>query len=402
MVIDIDDPLERTGELLGEQNYEDFLLEGDPDFEWHVPRDEWQALAINYTSGTTGNPKGVVYHHRGAFLNAVADLMAFGLNRSSVYLWTLPMFHCNGWSFTWAVTAAVGTHVCLRKSDPAVVFQVIQELQITHMCGAPIVLNSLIHAPQGSNVKLSHTVVVGTGGSAPPSTVIAAMEDMGFRVVHLYGMTETYGPSSICAWQDAWDKMGRKDKAAKIVRQGVRYPMVANLIVADPQTMEPVPLDGTTVGEIMVQDNTTMKGYLKNPDATREAFDGGWLRSGDLAVIHSDGYIEIKDRSKDIIISSGETISSLEVEEILHRHPKIMEVAVVAKPDETWGETPCAFVTLKPGVRQTSQEEIIQWCLMNMPRFKVPRKVEFGPLPKTATGKVQKFALREIARKFEP
>ena len=400
LVIDIDDPLAEDGELLGEQNYEVFLQGGDRDFEWQPPADEWQALALNYTSGTTGNPKGVVYHHRGAFLNAVADLMAFGLNKASVYLWTLPMFHCNGWSFTWAVTAAAGTHICLRRADPAVIFQMIHEYRVTHMCGAPTVLSSLIHAPQESKIKFHRTIHVATGGSAPPSPVIAAMEDMGFRVVHLYGMTETYGPSSICVWQEMWDQIGQEEKAARIARQGVRYPMVANLKVADPQTMEAVPPDGSTVGEIMVKGNTTMKGYLKNPGATREAFDGGWLRSGDLAVMHPDGYMEIKDRSKDIIISGGENISSLEVEEVLYRHPKVLEAAVVAKPDEKWGETPCAFVALKPDIQQATPDEIIQWCRSNMAHFKAPKTVVFGPLPKTSTGKVQKFALRERARRL--
>ena len=402
LVIDIDDPLAEGGELLGEQDYEAFLQGGEPDFEWRPPADEWQALALNYTSGTTGNPKGVVYHHRGAFLNAMADLMAFGLDKASVYLWTLPMFHCNGWSFTWAVTAAAGTHLCLRRADPATIFQMIQKHLVTHMCGAPIVLSSLIHAPQELKVQFRHRVHVATGGSAPPRTVIAAMEDMGFRVVHLYGMTETYGPSSICAWQDTWDRMGLEERAARIARQGVRYPMVANLKVADPQTMKPVPADGSTVGEIMVQGNTTMKGYLKNPGATKEAFDGGWLRSGDLAVMHPDGYMEIKDRSKDIILSGGENISSLEVEEVLYRHPKVMEAAVVAKADEKWGETPCAFVALKPGVQHATPGEIIQWCRSSMAHFKVPSTVVFGPLPKTSTGKVQKFALRERARSQGP
>ncbi|MFQ5875129.1 MAG: AMP-binding protein, partial [Dehalococcoidia bacterium] len=397
LVIDIDDPLFQGGELLGEEEYEAFLEEGDPDFEWHPPQDEWQALALNYTSGTTGNPKGVVYHHRGAFLNALGNVIVFGLDGESVYLWTLPMFHCNGWAYIWAVTAVVATHVCLRKVDPAFIFPMIKEHRVTHMCGAPIVLNMLIHAPEEMKVKFDHIVEVATGGAAPPSTVITAMESIGFRVTHLYGLTETYGPASVCSWQGSWDGLSPADKAARMARQGVRYPTLAFLTVADPQTLVPVPADGETIGEVIMRGNTVMKGYLKNPNATGEAFQGDWFRSGDLGVVHPDGYMEIKDRSKDIIISGGENISSLEVEEVLYKHPKVMEAAVVAKPDEKWGETPCAFIDLKPDAGEATVDEIIQWCHDNMAHFKVPKTVMFGPLPKTSTGKIQKFALRETA-----
>jgi len=397
LVIDIDDPMAKGGDLLGEKDYEAFLSEGDPDFEWQPPRDEWQALGLNYTSGTTGNPKGVVYHHRGAFLNSVGNIMAFGLSPDSAYLWTLPMFHCNGWTFTWAVTAAGGTHVCMRGVDPAAVFANIRENGVTHMCAAPIVLNTLVHAPDSVKHSFDRTVEVATGGSAPPSTVIASMEGMGFRVTHLYGLTETYGPSSVCAWQPEWDGLPLFEKAAKISRQGVRYPTVTSLMVADPESMSPVPADAETVGEVMVRGNAVMKGYLKNPSATGKAFEGGWLRTGDMAVLHPDGYMEVKDRSKDIIISGGENISSLEVEEVLYRHPEVMEAAVVARPDDTWGETPCAFVTLKPE-RSATAAEVIAWCRENMTHYKAPKTVVFGPLPKTATGKVLKYELRERAR----
>ena len=400
LVVDIDDPLGHGGDLLGELDYEALLSEGDPDFEWRLPEDEWEALSLNYTSGTTGNPKGVVYHHRGAFLNAVGNAMVFGLNRDSVYLWTLPMFHCNGWTYTWAVTAAAGTHVCLRRPDPAAIFEMARKHGVTHMCAAPIVLNTIVHAPEEVKRAFAHTVEVATGGSAPPSTVIAAMEEMGFRVTHLYGLTETYGPASVCAWQDRWDGLPAPDKAVKLSRQGVRYPVHSALRVVDSQTGRPVPADEATIGEVMVRGNTVMKGYLKNPAATAEAFEGGWLRTGDLAVMHPDGYIEVKDRSKDIIISGGENISSLEVEEVLYRHPKVMEAAVVAKPDETWGESVCAFVTLAPDGDGATPEELIGWCRDNMAHFKAPKTVVFGPLPKTATGKIQKYELRTRAAKM--
>ena len=400
LVVDIDDPLGEGGELLGELDYEALLKEGGPDFDWRPPDDEWQALSLNYTSGTTGNPKGVVYHHRGAFLNALGNVMVFGLTKESVYLWTLPMFHCNGWTYTWGVTAAAGTHVCLRRPDPAAIFGMIRKHGVTHMCAAPIVLNTMVHAPEEAKQVFDHTVELATGGSAPPSTVIAAMENMGFRVTHLYGLTETYGPASVCAWQEGWDELPATDKAVRLSRQGARYPTLAALTIADPQTAAPVPADAATIGEAMVRGNTVMKGYLKNPAATAEAFEGGWLHTGDLAVMHPDGYMEIKDRSKDIIISGGENISSLEVEEVLYRNPQVMEAAVVARPDETWGESVCAFVTLKPDAEDTTADDLIAWCRDNMAHFKAPRTVVFGPLPKTATGKILKYELRNRAEEI--
>jgi fatty-acyl-CoA synthase len=396
-VIDIDDPLHTGGKLLGEKNYEAFLDEGDPEFDWRGPSDEWRAICLLYTSGTTGDPKGVVYHHRGAYLNALGNALAFGLGPRSVYLWTLPMFHCSGWTYTWAVTAAGATHVCLRRVDPALIFPAIKRHRVTHMCGAPIVMTMLIHAPDEVKERFDHTVEMATGGAAPPSAVIAAMEAMGFRVTHLYGLTESYGPATLCAWQPEWDRLGLDERAAAMARQGIGYPTLEGLMVADPQTMKPVARDGKTMGEVMLRGNTVMKGYLKNPRATRSAFKGGWFHSGDLAVWHPDNYIEIKDRSKDIIISGGENISSLEIEEILYRHPSVMEAAVVAKPDSKWGEVPCAFVTLKPGASAVSETEIVQWCRDNLAGFKVPKHVVFGPLPKTSTGKIQKYALRERA-----
>lgn len=397
LVIDIDDPLYEGGELLGEKDYEAFIEEGSPTFEWTRPDDEWQAIALNYTSGTTGNPKGVVYHHRGAFLNAMGNSKMFGLDRNAVYLWTLPMFHCNGWCFTWTVTEVAGTHVCLRRVDPELIFPMIQQHNVTHMCGAPIVLNMLVHAPDSVKIKFDQTIEVATGGAAPPSAVIAAMERMGFKVTHLYGLTETYGPATLCAWQDEWADLKLEAKASKMARQGVVYPTLGEVAIIDPETMERCPRDGETMGEIMFRGNTVMKGYLKNPKASEEAFGGGWFHSGDLAVMHPDGYIEIKDRSKDIIISGGENISSLEVEETLYQHLDVMEAAVVAKPDEKWGETPCAFVTLKPGAGAVSEADIIKWCRENLAHYKAPRTVIFGELPKTSTGKIQKYVLRAQA-----
>ncbi len=397
-VIDILDPAE-PGEPLGEMDYEAFLETGDPDFPWRLPEDEWRALSLCYTSGTTGNPKGVVYHHRGAYLNALGNALVLGLRPDSVYLWTLPMFHCNGWTYTWGVTAVGATHLCLRKVDPARIFALVAEEGVTHMCGAPIVLNMLIHAPDSVKRKFAQRVEVATGGAAPPSAVIEAMEAMGFHVTHLYGLTETYGPSTVCVEQPGWRELPVPDRAAKVARQGVAYPTLGELQVADPETLEPVPADGRTIGEIMLRGHTIMKGYVKNPGATAEAFRGGWYHTGDLAVMHPDGYAEVKDRSKDIIISGGENISSLEVEEVLYRHPAVMEAAVVAKPDPTWGETPCAFVAPKAGARVTA-EEIIAFCRANMAGYKVPKTVVFGELPKTSTGKIQKFELRERARRL--
>jgi fatty-acyl-CoA synthase len=402
VVIDIDDPLHEGGALIGEMDYEAFLATGDPAAPWSPPADEWQAIALNYTSGTTGNPKGVVYHHRGAFLNAMGNVISFGVGEKSVYLWTLPMFHCNGWTYTWAVTAACGTHVCLRRVDPALIFPAIAEQGVTHLCGAPIVLNMLVHAPDAVKRPFPQVVEVATGGAAPPSTVIANMERMGFRVTHLYGLTESYGPSTMCAWQEDWGVLPLEEKAAKMARQGVGHVCVEGARVVDPATMQDVPRDGETVGELMLRSNTIMKGYLKNPNATADAFQGGWFRTGDLCVMHPDGYAEVKDRSKDIIISGGENISSLEVEEVLYKHPQVLEAAVVARPDEKWGETPCAFVTPKPGAEgQVTAEAIIAFCRENMARYKVPRTVVFGPLPKTSTGKIQKFVLRERAKEIE-
>jgi fatty-acyl-CoA synthase len=398
-VIDIDDALAEGGELLGETDYESFIAGGDPAFDgW--PDDEWDAICLNYTSGTTGNPKGVVYHHRGAFLNALGNVAVWGLNRKTVYLWTLPMFHCNGWCFTWAVTAAAGTHVCLRNVDTAKVFPMIRDHGVNLVCGAPIVLNMLVHAPDDHKVAFEQEVDVYTGGAAPPSAIIAAMERMGFNVVHAYGLTETYGPSTFCAWQDEWDELDLDARAEKMARQGVRCQTLFEQTVMDPETMTPVPADGETIGEVMVRSNTVMKGYLKNPEATEAAFAGGWFHSGDLGVMHPDNYIEIKDRSKDIIISGGENISSLEVEETLYKHPAVMEAAVVAKPDDTWGETPCAFVTLKPGAAEVAADDVIGFCRDHMAHYKAPKTVVFGPLPKTSTGKIQKYVLREKVKEI--
>jgi fatty-acyl-CoA synthase len=396
-VIDIDDPLHEGGRRLGEKDYEAFLGEGDPAFAWRPPADEWEAICLLYTSGTTGDPKGVVYHHRGAYLNALGNALTFGLSARAVYLWTLPMFHCSGWTYTWAVTAVGGTHVCLRRVDPALIFPAIARHGVTHMCGAPVVMTMLIHAPSEVKQRFAHTVEIATGGAAPPSTVIADMEAMGFRVTHLYGLTESYGPATFCAWQAPWDALPLSERTARMARQGVGYPTAEGLMVADPATLAPVPRDGTTLGEVMLRGNTLMKGYLKNPRATETAFGGGWFHTGDLAVWHPDGYIEIKDRSKDVIISGGENISSLEVEEALYKHPAVMEAAVVARPDLTWGETPCAFVTLKPGASATA-EDIVAFLREAIAHYKVPRHVVFGPLPKTSTGKIQKFVLRERAK----
>ena len=398
VVIDIDDPLCESGERIGEKDYEAFIDEGSPEFEYRLPDDEWQAISLGYTSGTTGNPKGVVCHHRGAYLNAVGQMLAFGIGAGSRYLWTLPMFHCNGWTYTWGVTAAGGTHVCLRAVDPALIFSLIEEHGVTHMCGAPVVLNLLLHAPDSVKRQFAHIVEVATGGAAPPSAVIEGMSEMGFNVTHLYGLTETYGPATVCAWQEAWGALDMEGRAGRMARQGVPYHTMHAMMVADGETMAETPRDGETIGELMLRGNTVMRGYLKNPEATEEAFRGGWFHTGDLAVRHPDGYVEMKDRAKDIIISGGENISSLEVEECLFRHPNIMEAAVVARPDEHWGETVCAFVTPRDGAGDLTEEEVVAWCRDRIARYKTPRTVVFGPLPKTSTGKIQKFVLRERAK----
>lgn len=401
LVVDIDDALASSREKIGTLEYEEWISSGDASFAFPGPADEWDSCALLYTSGTTGDPKGVVYHHRGAYLNALGNVVSFGLTPRSVYLWTLPMFHCSGWTYTWAVTAVGATHVCLRKVDPALIFPAIVEHGVTHLCGAPIVLNLLVHAPEAVKRRLGHRVEVATGGAAPPSAIIAAMEKMGFNVTHLYGLTESYGPATLCAWQEDWDGKPLDDRAVMMARQGVRYPTLEGLQVGDPATSRPVPRDGKTMGEVMLRGNTIMKGYLKNPVATGDAFRDGWYHTGDLGVWHPDGYVEIKDRSKDIIISGGENISSLEVEECLYRHPGVMEAAVVARPDAKWGETPCAFVSLKPDATDVKAADIIAWCRDHLAGFKVPKTVIFGELPKTSTGKIQKYVLRQRARMLE-
>ena len=399
LVVGIDDPLYDQGQLIGQIEYEALLAEGDEDYAWPMPQNEWQAISLNYTSGTTGNPKGVVYHHRGAHLNALSNAMAWDMQRFPVYLWTLPMFHCNGWCFPWALAAYVGTSVTLRHVRAELIYPLIAEHRVDHFCAAPIVLNMLANAPAELKALKRHPVKVMTAGAAPPAAVLENMEAQGFLVTHGYGLTETYGPSVFCDWKEEWNAEPAEKRASLASRQGVRGPLLDQLMVAHPQTLEPVPRDGQTIGEIMMRGNVVMKGYLKNPSATAEAFAGGWFHSGDLAVWHPDGYVEIKDRSKDIIISGGENISSIEVEDVLYRHPQILEASVVAMPSEKWGETPCAFVTLKPG-QSLSAEELIDFCRQRMAHFKVPGRVVFSELPKTSTGKVQKFLLRERARQL--
>ncbi|QHF01172.1 MULTISPECIES: acyl-CoA synthetase [Pseudomonas syringae group] len=398
LLIDVDDPEYGEGRPLSELDYDALLAAGDPDFEWQWPQDEWAPISLNYTSGTTGDPKGVVYHHRGAYLNAIGNQMAWGMGLHPVYLWTLPMFHCNGWCYPWTITAQAGTHVFLRRVDPQKIITLISQHTVSHLCGAPIVLNALANLPNAADVAFGHAVNAMTAGAAPPARVIASVEAMGICITHAYGLTETYGPVTVCAWKTEWDELPADERASVKARQGVRYPTLEGVMVADPLTHQPVPKDGQTLGEIYMRGNTVMKGYLGNQSATDKAFEGGWFHSGDLAVWHADGYLEIRDRSKDIIISGGENISTIEVEGVLYRHPAVLEAAVVARPDDKWGETPCAFVTLKAGTDEVTGEQIMRFCREHLAGFKVPKTVVFTALPKTSTGKIQKFLLREWAK----
>ena len=399
VVIDIDDPQASRGGLIGETSYEAFLETGDPGWDWPMPADEWQAITLSYTSGTTGNPKGVVYHHRGAALNAMGNVMTWALPHHPVYLWTLPMFHCNGWCFPWTIAAMAGTNVCLRAVTAKAIYDAIADHGVTHLCGAPIVMGLIANAPADVRRALPPGIHMMTAGAAPPAAVIGQMERQGFRITHVYGLTEVYGPVTVCAWHAEWDAETAEERARLKARQGVNYVTLEGALVADPRTLAPVPWDGRTMGEILMRGNTVMKGYLKNPRATAEAFQGGWFHTGDLGVQHPDGYIELKDRSKDIIISGGENISTIEVESVLYDHPAVLEAAVVARPDEKWGETPCAFVTLRDGAAATA-DDLIQWCRGRLAHFKCPRTILFTPLPKTSTGKIQKFVLRERAKEL--
>ena len=397
LVIDIDDPLAKGGERLGEMTYEQFLTEGDSNYAWEFPADEWQAISLNYTSGTTGNPKGVVYHHRGAYLNAIGNILTWAMPHFPTYLWTLPMFHCNGWCFPWTVTAMAGTHVCLRAVTPKGMYDAFADHGVTHMCGAPIVMGMLVNASDDVRRKPQGTVQVMTAGAAPPAAVIEKMQKLGFQVTHVYGLTEVYGPVTVCAWHDEWNSLPINEQAVYKARQGVPYITLEGLMVADPATLKPVPNNGATMGEIFMRGNTVMSGYLKNAKATHEAFEEGWFHTGDLGVWHPNGYIELKARSKDNNNSGGENISTIEVESVLYRHPAVLEAGVVARPDEKWGETPCAFITLKEGTTVTEQE-IVDFCRQHLAHFKAPKTVVFGPLPKTSTGKLQKFKLRDQAK----
>ena len=398
LVIDYDDlAFPQTGARLGALDYEAFVLGGDPAHVWRMPADEWEAIGLNYTSGTTGNPKGVVVHHRGAALMCSANVIAAGMSRHPVYLWTLPMFHCNGWAFPWTLSAVGGTHVCLRWVRPQLMYDAIADHKVSHMCGAPIVMSTLLNARDDERRSFAHRLEFVTAGAPPPEAVLARMAEAGFNVTHVYGLTEVYGPSVVNEWKTEWDLLAPENQAQLKSRQGVAYTALEGLAVLDPLSMQPVPADGETMGEVMMRGNIVMKGYLKNKAATEEAFAGGWFHTGDLGVMHPDGYIQLKDRSKDIIISGGENISSIEVEDVLYKHASVQACAVVAKPDEKWGETPCAFVELKPGATATAAE-IIAWCQQHLARYKCPRHVMFGEVPKTSTGKIQKFRLREMAR----
>ncbi|HLW93196.1 MAG TPA: acyl-CoA synthetase [Roseiarcus sp.] len=401
LVIDYDDSEYSGVEApIGAIEYEDLLAEGDESYVWSPPRDEWDAITLNYTSGTTGDPKGVVYHHRGASLLAVGNVVTADMGRHPVYLWTLPMFHCNGWCFPWSISVKAGTHVCLRQVRAKLMYDLIARHKVTHLCGAPIVMSALLNAPAAEKQPLPHVVRFFTAAAPPPAAVLAAMKEAGFDVTHLYGLTETYGPAVVNDWHDSWDALGGGEQAALKSRQGVRYHALEGLEVIDPETMQVLPADGETLGEVMFRGNVVMKGYLKSKSSTDKAFSGGWFHSGDLGVKHPDGYIQLKDRSKDIIISGGENISSIEVEDALFQHPAVQLAAVVARPDEKWGETPCAFVELKPGTT-ASADELIAWCRGRLAHYKCPRRIEFTEIPKTSTGKVQKFVLRERARQMD-
>ncbi len=395
LVIDIDDPEGPGGDRLGELTYEELLTEGESNYTWSAPDSEWNAISLNYTSGTTGNPKGVVYHHRGAYLNASSNIIGWNLGHHPTYLWTLPMFHCNGWCFPWSLAAVGGTSVCLRNVSASAIFDAIADHSVTHFCGAPVVLNLIINAAESETRNFDHTVEVMTAAAPPPAAVLAAMEAAGFSMTHVYGLTETYGPAVICAWHPEWNDLPLAEQAEIKSRQGVPYHMLEDLKVLDPETMNSVKPDALQLGEVMFRGNIVMKGYLKNPKATAEAFAGGWFHSGDLGVLYPDGYTQLKDRSKDIIISGGENISSIEIEDTLYRHPDVLEAAVVARPDNKWGETPCAFVTLKDTAVEVTGQDIINFCREQMAHFKIPKTVIFLELPKTSTGKVQKFRLRE-------
>jgi fatty-acyl-CoA synthase len=398
LVIDYADPeFAGPGEQIGAIEYEDFLATGESDFAWKMPQDEWDAISLNYTSGTTGDPKGVVYHHRGAYLLAVGNVLTGSMGKHCVYLWTLPMFHCNGWCFPWTLSVVAGTHVCLRQVRAPAMYDAISRHKVTHLCGAPIVMATLLNAAAEEKKPLPHVVEFFTAAAPPPEAVLAAMKGAGFNVTHLYGLTETYGPAAVNEWRAGWDALSPAEQAAKKARQGVRYVPLEGLDVRDPDTLKPVPWDGETLGEVMFRGNVVMKGYLKNKVATEKAFAGGWFHSGDLGIMHRDGYVQLKDRSKDIIISGGENISSIEVEDALYKHPAVGAAAVVAKPDEKWGETPCAFIELKPGEAAT-REDLIAWCRDNLAGYKCPRYVVFTELPRTSTGKIQKFKLREMAK----